>query len=74
VANGHAPVLERHARSRPLLEHFEELRKRIILSVVGVLAGFLSCWFLADRIFALMQQPIIQALRNHGPFWCSSSL
>src|SRR5258708_30819940 len=44
----------------------EEWRNRIIFSVAGVLAGFLSCWSFADRIFGLMQQPIIQALRHHG--------
>src|SRR6266851_1039372 len=59
-------VLAQHAQSLPLLAHLEELRKRIIFSVVGVLAGFLSCWSVADRIFGLMQQPIIQALRHHG--------
>src|ERR1700732_4520967 len=52
--------------SMPLLAHLEELRKRIIFSVLGVLVGFLSCWSYADRIFGLMQQPIIHALRNHG--------
>ena len=50
----------------PLLAHLEELRKRIIFSVLGVLIGFLSCWSFADHIFGLMQQPIIQALRQHG--------
>jgi sec-independent protein translocase protein TatC len=49
-----------------LLGHLEELRKRIILAVVGVVVGFFSCWSFADRIFGLMQQPIIQALRRHG--------
>lgn len=66
MADAYAAVFERHARSMPLLAHLEELRRRIILSVVGVLVGFLSCWSLADRIFGLMQQPIIHALRNHG--------
>lgn len=58
--------LAQHTHSMPLLVHLEELRKRIIFSVAGVLAGFLSCWSFADRIFGLMQQPIIQALRHHG--------
>jgi sec-independent protein translocase protein TatC len=49
-----------------LLAHLEELRKRIIFSVVGVVVGFFSCWSFADRIFAVMQQPIIEALRHHG--------
>src|SRR6202158_6172361 len=59
-------LLAPHTHSMPLLAHLEELRKRIIVSVFGVLVGFISCWSYADRIFALMQQPIIQALRHHG--------
>jgi sec-independent protein translocase protein TatC len=61
-----ASLLVEQARSMSLLAHLEELRKRIILSVFGVLVGFLSCWSFADRIFGLMQQPIIGALRHHG--------
>jgi Sec-independent protein secretion pathway component TatC len=45
--------------SMPLLAHLEELRRRIIFSVVSVLAGFLACWSFAERIFDLMQQPVI---------------
>jgi sec-independent protein translocase protein TatC len=66
MADGGASVLARYADSMPLLAHLEELRKRIILSVLGVLVGFISCWSRADRIFGLMQRPIIQALRHHG--------
>ena len=50
----------------PLVGHLEELRKRIFLSVVGVLFGFLLCWSYAERIFRFVQQPVVQALRNHG--------
>jgi sec-independent protein translocase protein TatC len=66
MADGFAAVLERRSSAMPLLAHLEELRKRVIFSVAGVLVGFLLCWSLADRIFGLMQQPIIHALRNHG--------
>src|SRR5579864_7253254 len=66
MADATASVLALHARSMPLLAHLEELRKRIIFSVFGVLLGFISCWSFADRIFSLMQQPIIGALRHHG--------
>jgi Tat protein translocase TatC len=59
-------ALAQHTHAISLLAHLEELRKRIIFSVVGVLVGFLSCWSYADRIFGLMQQPIILALRHHG--------
>jgi sec-independent protein translocase protein TatC len=58
--------LAQHTHPMPLLAHLQELRKRIIVSVVGVLVGFLSCWSFADRIFGLMQQPIVHALRHHG--------
>src|SRR5580658_4940475 len=66
MANASSFVLAQDTHSMPLLAHLEELRKRIIFSVLGVLVGFLSCWSFADRIFSLVQQPLIQALRRHG--------
>ena len=66
MADTAVSLLPLHPRSMPLLDHLEELRKRIIYSVLGVLVGFMSCWSFADRIFGLMQQPILQALRHHG--------
>ena len=48
------------------LEHLEELRKRIIYSIIAVAVGFFVCWGYAERIFALMQQPIMIALRRNG--------
>lgn len=47
------------------LDHLEELRKRIIYSVVAVAVGFFVCWGYADRIYDVMQRPIMTALRNH---------
>ena len=61
-----ASLLVEQARSMSLVAHLEELRKRIILSMCAVVVGFLSCWSFADRIFGLMQRPIIGALRHHG--------
>jgi sec-independent protein translocase protein TatC len=52
--------------SMPLMAHLEELRKRIIFSVLGVIVGFLTCWSYADRILGLVQQPLIRALHHHG--------
>src|SRR5580704_6878980 len=66
MADAAATLLARDTDSMPLLAHVEELRKRIMFSVLGVLVGFLSCWSFADRIFGLVQQPLIQALRHHG--------
>lgn len=47
------------------LEHLEELRRRIIWSLVSVAVCFGVAWQYSDRIFGLMQKPIIEALRNH---------
>ncbi len=47
------------------LEHLEELRRRVIYSLLSVAAGFSVAWYFAERIFDLMQRPIVQALRNH---------
>ena len=66
VADGVGSVQVGTGRSMPILAHLEELRRRIILSVVGVVVAFFSCWSFAGRSFALMQRRIIQALRNHG--------
>jgi sec-independent protein translocase protein TatC len=66
MAEAAASVPSLQMMSMPLLAHLEELRKRIIFSVLGVLVGFISCWSFADRIFGFMQQPIIGALRHHG--------
>lgn len=59
-------ILAQQRYSMPLLGHLEELRKRIAMSVVAVAVGFAACWSYAARIFNLMQQPIVQALRHHG--------
>src|SRR6201993_561469 len=47
------------------LDHLEELRKRIIYSILAVAIGFFVCWGYADRIYDVMQRPIMTALRKH---------
>jgi sec-independent protein translocase protein TatC len=49
--------------SMTLLEHLEELRKRIVWSIMAVGGTFFLCFYYSNRIFAYVQQPIIQALR-----------
>ncbi len=48
------------------LEHLEELRRRIIYSLIAVAATFLLGWWKAERIFAFMQNPIMDALHRHN--------
>lgn len=51
-----------------LLEHLEELRKRMIYAIVAVSVAFLFAWYYAEDIFRLVEQPIVAALHaNHLP-------
>ena len=47
------------------LQHLEELRRRIIYSLVGVGLGFGVCFWYADRVFRWMQRPIVESLQAH---------
>ena len=67
-----SPVLEK-AQQRTseemtgmsFLEHLEELRRRIIYSFLFIVGGFGVSWWFHEQIFALMQKPIMAALRSH---------
>ena len=48
-----------------LLEHLEELRRRIIYSIISVIGGFCVCYGYRERIYELMENPITFALKNH---------
>jgi sec-independent protein translocase protein TatC len=47
------------------LQHLEELRRRIIYSLLGVAAGFGIAWMYHEQIFGFMQNPIMFALHAH---------
>ncbi len=44
------------------LDHLEELRKRLLVSLIAVAAGFLTCWAFAQPIFAKLQEPLTRFL------------
>ena len=48
------------------LEHLEELRKRIIYSLVAVTVGFFACWNYHEFIFRYVQRPVMEALQRNG--------
>ncbi len=49
-----------------LLEHLDELRKRVVFSAIGIAVGFAACWGFWKRIFDVMQQPVMKAMvQNH---------
>ncbi len=48
------------------LDHLEELRKRLIYSIIAVAVGFFVCWGYAENIVGWMQKPIMEALQRNG--------
>jgi sec-independent protein translocase protein TatC len=48
------------------LEHLEELRRRVIYSLIAVGVGFFACWGYAEKIYGVMQRPIMDALQHNG--------
>src|SRR6476619_2068041 len=64
-----APPTEEEKDSMPtmgFLDHLEELRKRIIYSIAAVAVGFFACWWKVEKIYDVMQRPIMDALRANG--------
>jgi sec-independent protein translocase protein TatC len=45
-----------------LLEHLEELRSRLLHSVVSLAVAFVPCWIWVDEIFGFLQRPILKLL------------
>jgi sec-independent protein translocase protein TatC len=46
----------------PFLEHLEELRKRILRAVLGIVAGAVAVGVYAERIFRWIMDPVIKSL------------
>jgi sec-independent protein translocase protein TatC len=64
-----APSSDRETESMPtmgFLDHLEELRNRIIRSIVAVAVGFCLCWWKVERIYDIMQRPIMDALKANN--------
>jgi sec-independent protein translocase protein TatC len=61
-ATGGAEDEERELTKMTFLEHLEELRKRLIISIVALGVAFLACWNFADRIFGWLEFPLAKFL------------
>src|ERR1700676_3142102 len=48
------------------LDNLEELRKRLVYSIAAVAVGFGVCWWKVERIYDVMQRPIMEALKANG--------
>lgn len=47
------------------LDHLEELRKRIVYSAIAIIGGAGVCWWKVEKIYDLMQRPIMRVLAAH---------
>ena len=45
-----------------LLDHLDELRKRLFASVAAVFVAFMACWYFSPAIFHWLQKPILDVL------------
>lgn len=46
------------------LEHLDELRKRLVNSVIIIIVAFIGCWFVSDQIYDFLSVPIRKALSD----------
>ena len=44
------------------LEHLDELRTRLIRSMIFILLAAFLCWFVSDRIYNFLARPVLRAL------------
>src|ERR687895_1049367 len=48
------------------LEHLDELRRRLMRSVVFVFVALVACWFVSDHIYNFLSVPVRRALADAG--------
>lgn len=55
---------EHRGNQMSFLEHLDELRRRIVNSVVIIIVAFIGCWFLSGYIYNFLAIPIVAALNE----------
>jgi sec-independent protein translocase protein TatC len=45
-----------------LLDHLDELRRRLFASIIAIFIAFVGCWYFSPTIFHWLQQPILDVL------------
>ncbi len=59
IKKARAAVTERaELPGMSLMEHLDELRRRIVHSAIYLAVGFFVCWFFHDRIVSFLQAPL----------------
>src|SRR5260370_11690687 len=61
-----APSRKEQMKAMSLIEHLEELRRRILWSVVWIGLGFFFCWGFAQQIYVYVQKPMLEEVKNNN--------
>ena len=65
IGKARAAVAERaELPGMSLMEHLEELRRRIVHSALYLVGGFIVAWLLRDRLLYFLQAPLIHIGKN----------
>jgi sec-independent protein translocase protein TatC len=56
------PAVNHDLARMSLFEHLEELRTRLLRSILSLFVAFVPCWYYVDEIFAFLQRPILKLL------------
>ena len=54
---------ELSGKQMSFLEHLEELRQRLLRSVISIIVGFGICFYFADKIYGYLAKPLTDTLR-----------
>jgi sec-independent protein translocase protein TatC len=54
----HEPDAENELPKMTFLDHLEELRRRLMFSLIAIAVGFMASWAFAEEIFAVLQKPL----------------
>src|SRR5690606_24925091 len=55
-------IQEQAGGQMSFLEHLDELRKRLVRSVIVIILAFAVCWVFSDKIYNFLSIPIREAL------------
>jgi sec-independent protein translocase protein TatC len=66
MTSGHETFTEEEQPGAQMsfLEHIDELRRRLIRSIIAVGLAFIVCWFFSDKIYNFLAVPVQEALRQ----------
>jgi sec-independent protein translocase protein TatC len=65
-ANHQAGALRRESGLMTLGEHLDELRRRVVFSLLALVAAVVACWFFKEPLLRFIMQPHIQTMRQLG--------